>query len=398
MLTLYGDGIHDDYPAIQAQLDSGASVVYLPCPKAFYVIGRCLKVHSNQELRLDRFTRIMLADGADCSMVENCDPEHRDENIAVTGGIWDMNHAKQSPNPYHFDSPLTGMTKERYREEIVEPSKETRLFPPYYSGHCMRFNSVRHLILRDITIRNPVVYGIHIAYTEHFTVENIVFDYTEGSPKLWNLDGIHLDGGCRNGYLHNLQGACHDDLVALTSYDLKRGTIENITIDGIIAEGCHSAVRLLSIRYPVRNVHITNIFGSFYVYCIIMSRYYNASAERGVFENIRIDNVFASFCKGTADVPGNYGPFIDIEDRLDMKNISIEGLTRRETVCFQPTVGIGEDTVISHLRIRDCVQTSTEPTEFLRCAGEVTSGAVQHISIDETEYETYPIEKERKNQ
>ena len=48
MYTLYGDGIHDDYPAIQEMLDSGMSEVVLPAPKKFYVISKTLKIHSNQ--------------------------------------------------------------------------------------------------------------------------------------------------------------------------------------------------------------------------------------------------------------------------------------------------------------------------------------------------------------
>ena len=54
MHRLYGDGIRDDWPAIQELLDSGVSCVYLPPPEKCYVIGKTLRIHSNQELRLDR--------------------------------------------------------------------------------------------------------------------------------------------------------------------------------------------------------------------------------------------------------------------------------------------------------------------------------------------------------
>ena len=39
---LYGDGIHDDYPAIQEMLDSGMSCVYLPVPAKYYSISKTL--------------------------------------------------------------------------------------------------------------------------------------------------------------------------------------------------------------------------------------------------------------------------------------------------------------------------------------------------------------------
>lgn len=380
---LYGDGIHDDRPAIQAMLDSGKSCVYLPAPAAFYKLGGCLKIHSDQELRLDSFTVMRLADGANCCMLENADPEHYDKNICVNGGIWDMNHGNQWPNPYHFDNPDTGATAEDYTRRYLA-ARDERLFLEDYSGHCFRFNSIRNFIFKNITIRNPVVYGCQMAHIEHFTIENITFDYTEGSPKLWNLDGIHIEGGCRNGYIRNLQGACHDDLLAITSDDGKCGLIENITVNGIIAESCHSAVRLLSWHIPVRNVHISDIYGSFYVYCITLSKYYAKNETRGIFENISIENVYASFSKGTVDVAGNYCPFIDIGSELDIRNLSVKGLFRNESVCFQPTFGIGESTVIHNFNASDCVMTCPEgkKTEFMVSDGKIASGAIRNITVN----------------
>ena len=101
-----------------------------------------------------------------------------------------------------------------------------------------------------------VVYGADFAYVEDFTIENIKFDYYEGSPKLWNLDGVHIEGHCKNGIIRNLKGTCHDDTVALTSDNLYFGPIENIVVNGIWGENSHSAVRLLSVNYPLKNIHI----------------------------------------------------------------------------------------------------------------------------------------------
>ena len=54
MYNLYGDGIHDDAPAIQEMLDSGVSAVVLPAPKKNYAIGSTLVIHSGQSLVLPR--------------------------------------------------------------------------------------------------------------------------------------------------------------------------------------------------------------------------------------------------------------------------------------------------------------------------------------------------------
>ena len=53
---LAGDGVTDDTAAIQARLDSGTSCVYLPPPAKCYLISKTLKIGSDQELRLDRFS------------------------------------------------------------------------------------------------------------------------------------------------------------------------------------------------------------------------------------------------------------------------------------------------------------------------------------------------------
>ena len=382
MASLYGDGIHDDYPAIQALLDSKIACVALPAPQKCYTISKCLKIYSNQELRLDRFTVIRLGEMANCSMLENADPENGDRNICVTGGIWDMNHRKQWPNPYHFTH--GGVRKSPEEIAAEQPARDAerkkRTFSADYSGHCFRFNTVDHFIFRDVTIVNPVVYGFQMAFVTHFTIENITFDYTEGSPKLWNLDGVHIEGGCKNGFVRNLQGACHDDLLAITSYDGKIGPIENITVSGLIAEHCHSAVRLLSIGEPVRNIHISDIFGSFYVYCVIMSKYYSGVGQRGIFEHITIENVHAAFSEGTADVAGHYGPLIDIKKELDIRHLTIRNVVRDETVCFHPTVGIGADTVIHDLLIENCTQTSGgHDMAFLKNDGQLRDAQICNI-------------------
>ena len=121
---LYGDGIHDDYPAIQEMIDSGACEVTLPVPKVCYLISKTLTLPSNFRLVLPRFAKIRLMDGANCFMLTNkmtekyCfrednlshelfffydvysnDPEDRVRNIEVKGGIWDFNNLGQNPNP-----------------------------------------------------------------------------------------------------------------------------------------------------------------------------------------------------------------------------------------------------------------------------------------------------------
>ena len=101
-LRIYGDGVHDDTAAIQAQLDSGASEVVLDTPESFYLISRPLKIHGGQALKAAPTALIRLAPNSNCSMLEDCSFSNWKEGITVDGGIWDMNNTEQEPNPYHF--------------------------------------------------------------------------------------------------------------------------------------------------------------------------------------------------------------------------------------------------------------------------------------------------------
>ena len=185
MYTLYGDGIHDDYPAIQALLDSGISEVVLPAPKKWYTISKTLKIHGGQTLRLGTTTRIRLSAMANCSMIENGFTDW-EEDIAIEGGIWDMNHNEQEANPWHFPGADGKIVHERLgytRATEIEMLKTFTSPPDMYTGFCMRFFRIRRFSMRNVTIHNPITYGVQLSYIEYFTVENIRFDYTEGSPK-----------------------------------------------------------------------------------------------------------------------------------------------------------------------------------------------------------------------
>ena len=68
---LYGDGIHDDYPAIQEMIDSGVCEVSLPAPKKCYLISKTLTLPSSFKLTLPRYAEIRLMDMSNCPMISN---------------------------------------------------------------------------------------------------------------------------------------------------------------------------------------------------------------------------------------------------------------------------------------------------------------------------------------
>ena len=76
MFTLYGDGIHDDYPAIQELLDSGRHEISLPDPQVCYLVSKSLEIPSYVRLILPRYAEIKLADGANCPIIKKQNSIH----------------------------------------------------------------------------------------------------------------------------------------------------------------------------------------------------------------------------------------------------------------------------------------------------------------------------------
>ncbi len=236
----------------------------------------------------------------------------------------------------------------------------------------MRFCRIKRLTLQHLTIKDPTTYGIQIGYAEDFTVQNITFDYRNGAPKLWNMDGVHIEGHCKNGLINRLTGACHDDMVAITADDSLYGPIENITVEDLEAFGGHSAVRILSHGLSVKNVTIRNIRGSFYTYCIGLTKYHPDEA-RGDIQNVTIENITASACRGTPDVSGGRFPFLWVEGGLTVKDLKFRNITRTEETYPTPMLQIDRDARIEGLTLSDLHQVNklAEKTPFLVLDGEI---------------------------
>lgn len=369
---LYGDGIHNDLPAIQEMIDSGVSEVFLPVPQKNYLITAPIELPSNFRLVLPRFAIIRLADDSNCVMVKNkmvkdfkkrlsdevykndvqkhiwsyiddYSPDAPSENIELCGGIWDLNNQNQLPNP------------ERRKSFSVRE----------FYGCGMLFYNVKNLTIKNITVKDPSQYGIAMDTVSYFTVENIIFDYNLGNPVPINMDGVHLDGNCRYGTIKNLKGTCYDDLVAINAHEGSRGDITDIDIDGIYAENCHSAVRLLTVENDVRNIHITNVHGAFYQYVVGLTKFYPGETT-GCFDAITIDNLYVSKCmpvkKGDFQHPAKVEdccPIIWVQGDTEVKNLAVSNLHRREKCLPTDTIHIGDNAKVSRF-IVDNVTTENE--------------------------------------
>ncbi|MCL1821284.1 MAG: hypothetical protein FWG22_00505 [Prolixibacteraceae bacterium] len=351
-VVLYGDGIHDDTKALQSMLDTRAAYIKFPLPKVCYFISKPLKIYSGQELSLDRYCHIKLMPMSNCVMLQNADPENGDNNITVTGGIWDLNNLEQEKNPLHFSGNPNLM--------------EVFWKPGYYNGTVISFWNVKNLKIAHLTIKDPVTFSIMINVIEYFAVEDITFDFNYGNPWAVNMDGVHLCGNCHFGVIRNLKGSCFDDMVAINADEGEvPGPITDIQVDGLFADDCHSAVRLLSANHPVERVSISNVYGTYYQYCIGVTKYY--AGTNGYFDGIVLKNIFASKAPRHSvyrkDGSKVY-PFIWVQRGLTVKNLSIENVYRKETNVAIETIGIDKGAKIEDLSLSNIVQENLLPEPF----------------------------------
>ncbi|NLE66391.1 MAG: hypothetical protein GX608_03125 [Lentisphaerae bacterium] len=384
--NLHGDGIHDDAAAIQALLDSGISCVALPAPAKNYAIGRSLRLRSGQTLRLEPTTVIRLLPGSSCAMLVNDPAETNAHDIRLAGGIWDMDNANQGANPFHPE--YASDTKYPYRKYGGEGYSTERFEKRYhldtFLGCAIQFYGIRRLEIRDVTVRNPVTYGIQVGGLAYFTIENIRFDYEGPRPHRINMDGVHLDGPCKFGVVRNLQGTTYDDLLALNADDMASGPIESVAVDGIFANDCLRAVRLLSAESRVSDITIANVFGTFYSNPFEFSQYY-ATPKRGDFGRIVIRNVFVS-CGSHPEKPAWEGrPLFVMNDKIDIEYLAIDNFHRDEALRAVPCFRIGKSVHIRALALSNISlrNRTGNPITFLDHEGVIDRLVANNLDVTE---------------
>lgn len=205
-------------------------------------------------------------------------------------------------------------------------------------------------------------YAAKFTYLTNFTIRHVTFDFNEGNPSPDNMDGLHFDGYCRNGSISDVKGACYDDLLAFNADDgivdsAAFGPIENITVDGIFSDRCHSVVRLLSTGSLIRNITIRNVFGTYYRYAFGFTHYFPERKVRGLFDNIVFENLFIG---KALPLPSDWNKFcpdwglIWGEGCGSVGSLRISGLHRIEENTPTPTIELGKDFRIERLTVEDC--------------------------------------------
>lgn len=247
----FGDGIHDDYFAFQAALDSGVDEIIIS--QGVYCISETLKIGSDTTIIADKTAKIVMKSNTrrkrNDFLLSNSDVENGNSNIKIIGGIWDGNNmAAENAKPDLFD-------------------KEG------YSGAMLNFVNVNGLVLKDMILANSVTFYVRMSKVHNFIIEDISF-LSDNFGK--NQDGLHFGGDVKHGSVKNIRaltfGQTNDDMIALNAddsiervenLDLCRDCIEDIEFENIYTENCHTIIRMLSVTAEIKNIRFKNIYGGF---------------------------------------------------------------------------------------------------------------------------------------
>jgi acetyl esterase/lipase len=224
--------------AMQASLDAQGTL-HIPARAQPYYIDAPLVLKSGHKLSADPTAEIRLKPDSNTCMVRN---EHVvtlntkpvpadqpcDADITIEGGVWST-----LANAASLNGNRLGLS--------------AKADPAFGTHGVILLQNVRHVSVKNLTIRQSRPFGVHLANAREFRIENITLEETR-------RDGVHVNGPASDGLIRGVRGDPHDDNVALNAWEWKNyapsyGPIERIVIEDITGapEGVSStrAIRLL---------------------------------------------------------------------------------------------------------------------------------------------------------
>ncbi len=225
--------------AMQAALDQ-RNILHIPARDKPYYIDGPLVVKSHARLIADPTAEIRLQPGSNTCMVRNATligfPDQAvpgdtqpDVDIHIEGGIW----STLATSPKEANGNVRGST--------------AKVNPVFGTHGVMLLQNVRHVRLRNLTVRQSVPFAVHLANARDFIVENITLD-------AHRRDGVHVNGPANGGVIRGVRGDALDDFVALNAWEWANyapsyGPIERMLIEHVTGapEGvpAANAIRLL---------------------------------------------------------------------------------------------------------------------------------------------------------
>ncbi|MDR1140669.1 MAG: hypothetical protein LBL62_03185, partial [Planctomycetaceae bacterium] len=180
-------------------------------------------------------------------------------------------------------------------------------------------------------------------------------------------------------------------------WEVTKGAITDIQIDGVWATNCFRAVRFLSTGTPIKRISVSNIFGSYFRNTIAFTHWRLDLTEQPRFEDIVINNIFTAKVTDK-EFLGKLGKedqrrtvaIIGLEGRLSFNNLTISNVFRTEWMPnAAPTIRVQQGTVIETLRLRNIQQTNMtdQPLIFFYNDANILQLFIDGVVIHEKDVE-----------
>lgn len=329
--TTYKNGFIWSYAFNEAFKAGGE--IYIP--QGVYYIDKPLIVKSGTTIVADEKAEIILIKGVktlllrnenviDGSDVKIADDAPVDRDIAICGGVW------AEENVERLGYGASGCFDENYSFKGVST--------------CFLFSGVNNLTLKNVVFKSTAGFACQIGRINGFLIENIAFENCFA-------DGLHVNGGVKNGVIKNLSGYTEDDLIALNAYDWENSTInfgciENVVVDGVKSingASAHKSFRIQPGVYPykngeredcyIKNLTVKNVSGVTTFKMYLQTPAYTELPEKdigvGQIENVCFENITAD-TSSPLDKQPNYlngdrvaGNFATFEIGSNLKNMRL---------------------------------------------------------------------------
>jgi len=275
-----GNGIKDNTVEIQKAIDdccnSGGGIVLFPADNVF--MSGPFNLKSNVELRLEK-NSVLLANPNEAVYKKSAFKENLGEGTVWIGGE-DAENIVISGEGTIDGNGIAFMGPE---EKAAYVLKDFNIIDP--RPHLLTLINIKHLNIKDVTLKNSAYWCVHLAGCEDVTIEKVRI---LNNLKIRNSDGIDLDH-TKNVKINDCYIESGDDCICFKTRREYEGfgPTENVTVTNCTMTSTSCSIKLGSENVDaIRNVNISD--------CVIKSSNRGIgiqNRDEGTVENIQFENI-----------------------------------------------------------------------------------------------------------
>lgn len=330
-----------------------------------------LFIPSNTKLRLGPGVILQVAAGVSNPVIlQNSDIVNGNSNITIEGGTWDGNR-----------------------------DNGTKIFDGTHTlcAILIWLQKVTNLRMLNMTIVNPIAWGVGVNQCVEGWFENTIFNYSGGTMAVGNQGGYQFEGANNSLYIKNTWGNTYDDLIAVVTEESSTiatpmggaGTAESIVIDGVYGDPSQGALNLVRVMdtatNPCKNWTVKNVQGKYNSSALRIGSETSTKASslpNGVIDTVQCyqGTLSGAGFNATIDIGGSYGVLkISNVHKTLANGETVKPLIEQRTVNQVPAGGV--------LVLEKCTVDGSAggSGSGINCF-TLTNGTISTLVIDRMEY------------